>query len=353
MDKDTSDTGILLINLGTPDSTNTSDVRKYLKEFLMDPYVVNAPSFIRAMIVYGFILPTRPKKSAEAYSHIWTDEGSPLLVGSTKLCQALQAELNMTVELAMRYGNPSISDGLHRMKKNGFKHVLVVPLYPQYADSTVTTSIEKVRSELPSDISAEVLPTFFSSDHFIKPWVNQIKKNLPADWDHLLLSYHGIPDKHLKIADQTNSHCLTTKDCCDMQSPAWRTCYKHQVFETSKRIAKALGIPDSKYTVNFQSRLGPVSWLKPYTDKTLEDLPGKGVKRLVLASPAFLVDNLETIEELGMEGRELFEKSGGESLTLIPCLNDNPQWVKGLAAICKDHLDRNRPRELGIVHVSS
>ncbi len=328
--------GILLINLGTPDSTDIADVRRYLGEFLMDPFVLSAPTIIRALIVYGFILPFRPRKSAEAYASIWTDEGSPLLTGSQKLARELASELHAPVALSMRYGNPSIEAGIQDLAAQGVEHVIVVPLYAQHADSTVTTSIRAVEAVLPGTMRHSILPPFYAADEHSQAWGELIKQNLPAQWDHILLSYHGVPEQHLRKADPTKSHCLQTTDCCNVASPAHSTCYRHQVYATSSNIAAHIGLTDDQYSVSFQSRLGPLPWLSPYTDQVLEELPGQGIKHLVVASPAFVVDNLETLEEIGMQGRETFLDAGGESFHLVPCLNSDPLWVSGLAKMCRE-----------------
>lgn len=327
--------GILLINLGTPDSADVADVRRYLGEFLMDPFVLSAPTIIRALIVYGFILPFRPHKSAEAYATIWTDQGSPLLTGSQELADELASELQAPVVLSMRYGNPSIQSGINELAAQGVEHVIVVPLYAQHADSTVTTSLRAVEAALPDTMQHSVLPPFYGADEHSQAWGELIQQHLPEQWDHLLLSYHGLPEQHLRKADPTGNHCLQQENCCYQQSPAHKTCYRHQVYATSSNIAAHIGLGEDQYSVSFQSRLGPLPWLSPYTDKVLEELPGQGVKHLVVASPAFVVDNLETLEEIGIQGRETFLEAGGESFHLVPCLNADPLWVSGLAKLCR------------------
>ena len=328
-------TGFLLINLGTPDSTDVADVRRYLGEFLMDPFVLSAPTLIRALIVYGFILPFRPHKSAEAYASIWTEDGSPLLTGSQNLAREVAAELQAPVALGMRYGQPSIKSGIDELAAQGVAHVVVVPLYAQYADSTVSTSLHAVEKALPKSMRHSILPPFYGAAEHSQAWGELIKRNLPDHWDHLLLSYHGLPEQHLRKADPTKSHCLQQDDCCNTPSPAHSTCYRHQVFATSANIAAHVGLTEDQYSVSFQSRLGPLPWLSPYTDQVLEALPDQGVKHLVVASPAFVVDNLETLEEIGMQGRETFLNAGGETFNLVPCLNSDPLWVRGLADLCR------------------
>lgn len=328
--------GFLLINLGTPKSPSVKDVRQYLGEFLMDRHVLDVPWFLRKIIVSGFILPFRPKSSAEAYGKIWTDEGSPLLVKSQTLADSLEAELDEPVALSMRYGSPSITDGIQALKTRGVDNVCIIPLYPQHADSTITTSIEAAVQALPDGMTSFVMPPFYRAPEHVKAWGEVIREHLPEQWDHLLFSYHGLPERHLTTADPTQKHCLNCDDCCNVPSPAHATCYRHQVFETSKAITEYLGFKDEQYGVSFQSRLGRLPWLTPYTDQVLEELPSKGIKNVAVVCPAFVVDNLETLEEMGMQGHETFMQAGGETFTLIPCINDSPIWVEGLAQLCRD-----------------
>ena len=313
--------GYLLINLGTPASTSVVDVKKYLGEFLMDPYVINAPCIIRRLIVSCFILPFRPKSTAEAYKMIWTEEGSPLLFNTQKLKNHLQGEHNLNIEIAMRYGSPSISDALESFEQQKIKTIHLLPLYPQFCDATVTTSIKEVRRKNIYKANLSVIPAFYASDAFIKSSKTVIKEHFPDDFDHLLFSYHS----------------LNKRDCCSTELEINKNCYRHQCAKTSSLIAKALNINDTSFSTSFQSKLGPVPWLKPSTETALEELAQAGVKKLVVACPSFVADNLETLEEIGERGKKTFIKSGGEELTLIPCLNDHPSWVSGLANILIDH----------------
>jgi ferrochelatase len=340
--------GILLVNLGTPNSTSVADVRRYLGEFLMDRHVIDTPWLIRKLIVSGFILPTRPKRSAHAYAQIWDTAGdgtgSPLLHYSRQLHQALVAQLDMPCELAMRYGSPGITEGVNKLHAAGVEQVLLIALYPQFADSTVGTTIESVEAILPGSMQVQPLAPFYQHPAYIEAQTGLIQKHLPEQWDHLLLSYHGLPERHLTQADPTGSHCLKTVDCCQQPSAAHTTCYRHQVIVTSGLITKTMGIDSSRYSVTFQSRLGRLPWLTPYTDVTLEELPGRGVKKLAVACPAFVADNLETLEEMGISGRKTFLEAGGEEFTLIPCLNDEPDWVAVLAEMCR-HPEQVNPRQ--------
>ena len=330
--------GVVLVNLGTPDSCAVRDVRRYLNEFLMDRHVIDLPWVLRRLIVSGFILPLRPRRSARAYAKIWDaageNTGSPLLAYSRALRARLCDNLAIPCELAMRYGEPTIASALSRLNDQGVSELFVIVLYPQHADSTRTTSIEAVIAQAGAAMAVEVLPPFYDRPAYIEAQAGVIERNLPLHWDHLLLSYHGLPERHLTQADPTGGHCLQSADCCQRQSVAHATCYRHQVLRTSELLMAKLGIDESRYSVSFQSRLGRLPWLTPYTDQTLTQLPQQGVKRLAVACPAFLADNLETLEEIGIAGRQNFLAAGGESLTLIPCLNDDPQWAAVLADWC-------------------
>ena len=326
--------GYLLINLGTPDSPEVKDVRRYLGEFLMDPHVLDVPWALRALIVNAFILPFRPKDSAEAYSKIWTSEGSPLLVKSQALADKLIERLGAPVALSMRYGKPAIADGLQVLHDSGVTQVCIVPLYPHYADSTITTSVNAAMEHMPAGMQGNVITPFYQAPEHTKAWGENIRKHLPERWDHLLFSYHGLPERHLTKADPTDQHCLKQSDCCNVDSVAHKTCYRHQVMVTSQEIARYLDIEEGRHSVSFQSRLGRIPWLTPYTDQVLEQMPSQGIKHVAVACPAFVVDNLETLEEIGMQGEETFLEAGGESFTLIPCINDDDLWVEGLTALC-------------------
>ncbi len=330
--------GVLLVNLGTPESCAVHDVRAYLDEFLMDHRVIDLPWLLRRLIVSGLILPLRPRRSARAYAKIWDaageNTGSPLLAYSKALHARLSETLPMPCELAMRYGQPTIASALSRLKDQAVRELFLIVLYPHHADSTRTTTIEAVTSQTDASMAVEVLPPFYDRPAYIAAQAGVIQRNLPLHWDHLLLSYHGLPERHLTQADPTGGHCLQSADCCQRQSAAHATCYRHQVLRTSQLLMAQLGIDESRYTVSFQSRLGRLPWLMPYTDHTLTELPRQGAKHLAVACPAFLADNLETLEEIGITGRQNFLAAGGESLTLIPCLNDDPQWTAVLADWC-------------------
>ena len=329
--------GILLTNLGTPDSTAVSAVRRYLGEFLMDRHVIDLPWLARGLLVSLAILPFRPRRSAQAYAKIWdasgAGTGSPLLHYSERCRQALQAQVTEPVALAMRYGRPDINSALTALTEAGADEIVLVPMYPQHADSTRSTSIEAVHAELPKGVRLTVVPPFFADERYLAAQAEVIRQHLPAQWDYLLLSYHGLPERHLIKADPTGSHCLQSETCCQTESPAHATCYRHQSLATSARLVQHLNLPEDKVGVSFQSRLGRLPWMTPYTDQELQALPGRGMRRLVIACPAFVADNLETLEEIGMAGRQLFLDAGGEEFTLVPCLNDNPAWINALAEL--------------------
>ena len=323
--------GVLLINLGSPESTKVKDVRKYLDEFLMDERVIDIPYWKRFLLIKGIILNTRPKKSAEAYKKIWWKEGSPLVVISERFHKKIKEKLDIPVALGMRYGSMSIEKSLEELKFQNIDEVSVIPLYPHYAMSSYETVVEKVKEvqqkSFPT-MSLNFLPAFYNNPEYIKVMSNNLKNHLKDfDYDHILFSYHGIPERHILKSDTTNSHCKIDGSCCNIPSKAHETCYRHQCFETTKGMAKTLQLKEGSYSNSFQSRLLKDPWLKPYTDFELERLPQEGIKRLAVITPAFVADCLETLEEIALEGKSEFLKAGGEEYKHIPCLNDNDDWV--------------------------
>lgn len=326
--------GVLLVNLGSPDSTSVKDVKKYLDEFLMDKRVIDTPYLLRAFVVKGIILNTRPKKSAEAYKKIWWKEGSPLIVLSKRLQEKIQNQTTTPIALAMRYGNPNIKKGLEELHNKGVTEVLLIPLYPQFAMATTETIIvlaEKLRKKYFPEMQFSVLPSFYNQPDYITNLATSIKNELKQfNADYLLFSYHGVPERHIKKSDCTQQHCKIDDNCCTTPSKAHNYCYRHQCYETTKQVAELLGLNDSFYSTSFQSRLGNDPWLQPYTDATIDDLAKKGVKNLAVVTPAFVSDCLETLEEIGMEAAHSFKENGGENFISIPCLNDNDDWVATL-----------------------
>lgn len=330
---------VLLVNLGSPDSPSVQDVRTYLGEFLMDGCVLDAPYPIRWSIVHFSILPNRPAQSAEAYEKIWTAKGSPLVAESRMVREQLEARLGMTVELAMRYRNPSIENAVIKLSDAGVEELLLIPLFPHYAMSSFETAVERVKKvlgELAPHIALTVVPPYYDHPAYIRALVGSASDYLKEDYDHLLFSFHGIPERHLRKADPTGGHRVIAKECCDKSSPALATCYRAQCFRTAEEFVQVAAIPEHKHSVAFQSRLGREPWLKPYTDFVLEDLAKSGVKKLAVICPSFVSDCLETLEEIGLRGRETFLQAGGGELTLIPCLNQHPLWLDALETMVGD-----------------
>ena len=323
--------GALLINLGSPDSPDPKDVKRYLGEFLMDERVIDLSKALRTFLVKGIILNTRPKKSAKAYKKIWWEEGSPLIVLSKRLRQSVQKKVTIPVELAMRYGTPSIEEGIKNLVNQGINEIILIPLYPQFAMATTETILvlaEEVRLQNHPQVSFTVLPPFYNHPDYIRVLSESIQENLKGkEWEHLLFSYHGIPERHIRKSDVTKSHCKIDKSCCQTSSKAHQYCYRHQCYETTRQVAEYLELKEGTFSTSFQSRLGLDPWLRPYTDQTVAKFAKKGVKKMAIATPAFVSDCLETLEEIGMEAAEDFEEKGGEKLFVIPCINDRPDWV--------------------------
>lgn len=324
---------VLLVNLGSPDSTEVSAVRRYLREFLMDGRVLDVNWFLRFCIVNFAILPSRPKQSAHAYQSIWTPEGSPLIVISRAVQSALQKRVGVPVAMAMRYQNPSISSAIRELSDKGAKEVLVIPLFPHYAMSSYETAVVRVREvaeELAPGMKLQVQPPYFDQPDYVRALVASAQEALRREYDHLLFSFHGIPERHLLKSDPTGCHCLVQANCCETPGPAHATCYRAQCFKTVAAFVREAGVPPQRYSVSFQSRLGRDPWLKPYTDFELPRLASSGAKRVVVMCPAFVSDCLETLEEIGIRGRESFLEAGGKEFTLVPCLNEHPLWVEAL-----------------------
>lgn len=330
---------VLLVNLGSPDTPATKDVRRYLNQFLMDPYVIQLPWPLRRLIVSLFVLPSRPKSSAEAYRSIWWPEGSPLIVLSERLKQAVQEKLDMPVSLAMRYGNPSIESQLLALAEKGITEVIFFPLYPHFADSTVTTSIEEAKRVIIKhqlNIELHVPNPFYDQPDYIRTLVESSQPYLQQDYDHIVFSYHGLPESHITKLDKSGSHCLKAENCCQTPHEAHAHCYRHQVMRTTQCFALQAGLANNRYSVAFQSRLGRAKWLGPNTEDILKELAASGVRKVLVMCPAFVTDCLETLEEIAIRGEEVFKEAGGESLTLVPCLNDHPDWVDVLANWCRN-----------------
>ncbi len=323
--------GILLVNLGSPDSPTPKDVKKYLGEFLMDERVIDIPLLARTALVKGIILKTRPKASAAAYKKIWWDEGSPLIVISERLQNKVQENVNVPVALAMRYGSMTIKKGLQELVDKGVDKVLLFPLYPQFAmatTETITVLAEKLRQEHFPGLKIESVPAFYNKPDYIEVLSNSIKQHLDGvPFDHLLFSYHGVPERHIKKSDITKSHCKIDGSCCSRPSKAHEFCYRHQCLEVTRLVGEKLQLKEGTFSTSFQSRLGFDPWLQPYTDRTIERMAKQGIKNMAIVTPAFVSDCLETLEEIAMEGQEIFHEMGGNTFTTIPCLNDDAEWV--------------------------
>ncbi len=328
--------GVLIVNLGTPDSPSVADVRKYLNEFLMDGRVIDIPPLSRALLVKGIIVPFRGPKSAKTYQKIWTENGSPLMYYGARVAERLQDNLghDYHVELAMRYQNPSIESALQKLQQAGVSSIRVIALFPQYASATTGSVHEKVMEFVRTwqtipDIS--FVNSFCDDDLMIRVFAENGRKYRPESFDHILFSFHGLPQRQLKKADITGKYCLQSKDCCATLTPANQFCYSAQSYHTAKLIAKELNIPAEKFTVTFQSRLGRDPWAQPYTSEVIHELARKGARRILVFCPAFVADCLETIYEIGQEYDEEFRELGGEKIQLVESLNDDPLWIEALA----------------------
>ena len=340
MTKKKSMKGVLLVNLGSPESPTPKDVKPYLDEFLMDKYVIDVPFLLRALLVRGIILQTRPKKSAAAYAKIWTKDGSPLIVFSKKMHEKVQQQVDIPVALSMRYGTMTIHKGLQELKDKGVSEVMLLPLYPQHAMASTVTILElaeELRKKYFPEMKFAIVPAFYNKPDYIKALANSMKKYLDTfEYDHLLFSYHGIPERHIRKTDVTKSHCKIDGSCCNTPSPAHEFCYRHQCYETTKQVVELLNIPNDKYSQTFQSRLAGDKWLTPYTDVEVNKMPERGIKKLAVVTPAFVSDCLETLEEIAMEANHQFKENGGEEFLAIPCMNDGDEWCGVVADWIKD-----------------
>ena len=320
--------GLLLLNIGSPDAPTISSVRRYLRVFLSDPRVIDLPVLLRLLLVYCFILPFRPRRSAEAYHAVWTPEGSPLMRYSERMCQSLQTALGpqYTVVLGMRYGKPSIQSALDAL--SACDRITVWPLYPQYSSAATGSYIEAVLKGIASKPifpSMNVIRDFYKHPAYIKAQAAEIAPYIHTH-DSILFSYHGLPENHL-LKEGCNPVC--TKAC--RPEGGARGCYRAQCLETTASLTHALKI--TEYSTSFQSRLGRTPWIKPYTDIVLVELAARGIKRLAVVCPSFVTDCLETLEEIGMRAKEQWLSLGGETFTLIPCMNDNERWIDAMKAI--------------------
>jgi protoporphyrin/coproporphyrin ferrochelatase len=324
--------GVLLVNLGTPDSTKTSDVRRYLREFLMDGRVIDIPGIPRWMLVNLIIAPLRGPKSAGEYRKLWTDRGSPLLFHTQdlkdKLVQKLDSDKYL-VSIAMRYQNPSIEKGLQELMNAKVKKIIVVPLFPQYASATNGSVIDKVMEisrtwQIIPEIS--FISNFLEHPLFVEAWAELGRDMMDKfDYEKFVFSYHGLPERQIRKGS-VDSYCKLGS-CCNKYGPKNQFCYRAQCFQTTRLVAEKLGIPEEKTLTCFQSRLGKDPWIQPYTEDVIHDLAKEGVKKVLVFSPAFVADCLETTIEVGQEYKEEFEELGGEKWDLVPSLNSRDTWV--------------------------
>lgn len=334
--------GVLLVNLGTPDSPSTADVRKYLNEFLMDERVIDVNPVLRTLLVKGLIVPFRSPKSAKLYQKIWSDEtGSPLLHYSKLQHQALQQRLGdeYQVELAMRYQSPSIESALQRLKDALVSEIKVIPLFPQYASASTGSVYEKVMrlvKDWQTTPNISFINSFHDNDLMIQTFANNAQKYQPETYDHILFSFHGLPQRQLIKCDHTNSYCLKVDGCCNTLNDTNKFCYSAQSYNTARLIAEKLNIPKEKYTVCFQSRLGNDPWVQPYTSEIIAKMANEGKKRLLVFCPAFVADCLETIYEVTEEYGAEFRELGGEHVQLVESLNDAPMFIDALEALVKN-----------------
>ena len=335
--------GVLLINVGTPDEPTVASVRTYLREFLLDPDVIDIPAPLRHLLVRGIILRTRPRKIAPLYQKIWMKDGSPLRVYSKRVTENLRY-LNHEIdfEFAMRYGNPSIRSGLETLQQRGVTELLLLPMFPHYAQATTESSLKHAYKQLElMKWSPKILEMghFETAEEFIIPLTESIRPHLTDD-THLLFSYHGLPISHVKRIDSTKKHCQIIDQCCTVKCEANQLCYGHHCYKTTIAVVERLGLPPERWSLSYQSRLGPVKWLEPSTTQMVENLVKKGIKNLAIVAPAFLADGLETLEELDIGIREEFMEHGGLELKVINCLNDDQQWVQGLEQLISKEFER-------------
>ena len=332
--------GVLLVNLGTPDSTSVKDVRKYLDQFLMDERVIDVPAPLRFLLVKGIIVPFRSPKTAKLYREIWDENGSPLFHYSKIQAAMLQEKLGdeYHVELAMRYQNPSVASALQKLKDGLVDSIKVIPMFPQYASASSGSVLQLVMemvSKWQTIPAISFVNSFHNNAQMIEIFADNATKYQPKTFDHILFSFHGLPQRHLRKGDHTENHCLKNADCCQTITEANKFCYSAQCHDTARLIAAKMGINREEYTVCFQSRLGKDPWVQPYTTDVLKKMAADGNKKLLVFSPAFVADCLETLYEITFEYQEEFEELGGEKIQLVESLNDDPRFIEALAEMVK------------------
>ncbi|MFP5332662.1 MAG: ferrochelatase [Acidimicrobiia bacterium] len=333
--------GVLLLQLGTPDSTEIPDVRKYLREFLSDPRVLDIPAPARWLLLNAVILPFRPKRSAEAYEKVWTDQGSPLIIHTEELATRLQAVLGdgYVVAYGMRYQSPSIASAIERLAQAGCRQIVLLPQFPQYASASGGSAVQMALEVIGSRWNVPEVRTvgsFFDHPGFLDA-AAEIARPLLAEFapDHVVFSYHGLPEKQIRKSDVSGDWCLENSWCCDSMNEKNAFCYRAQCFATTRGLVSRLGLDGDTTSTTFQSRLAGQKWIEPYTDKMLPKLFDAGVRRLAVLTPSFTADCLETIEEIGIRGRKQWEELGGEAFLLVPCVNADDRWVHAVAEMAR------------------
>ncbi len=355
--EDTRKKAIILMNLGSPDSTEVKDVAKYLREFLMDERVIDVPYLLRLLLIKGIVVPFRAPKSAHAYESIWTDEGSPFIVLTKQLQNAVQPHFDMPVEIAMRYGNPTPEIAYENLLKQvpDLEEVILFPLYPHYAMSSYETAVEymkEIHQKKKYRFSLSVVEPFYNDDEYINALSQSIKPFTDQPFDKILFSFHGIPERHVRKTDPTGRHCLTVADCCHVASPAHEFCYRHQTLVTAELVSKELSSRKRNGNKRFNRGLGATNGCCLIPPCGLPSCPTKALKICWWFVPAFISDCLETLEEMAVEGKDIFLNAGGESFTAIPCLNINPLWVNALVSLVKNKVSHNCQPATGIQPVS-
>jgi ferrochelatase len=337
-----SPTGVLLLQLGTPDSTEVSDVRKYLREFLSDPRVLDIPTPARWLLLNAVILPFRPKRSAEAYEKVWTDAGSPLIVYTEALVAKLQSVLGdgYRVIYGMRYQSPSIASAVGELERAGCRRIVLIPQFPQYASASGGSAVQLALEVIGARWNVPEVQTvgpFYDNPGFLEAAAGIARPLVESfDPDHVIFSYHGLPEKQIRKSDSSGNWCLENSWCCDSMNEKNAYCYRAQCFATTRGLIALLDLDEGSTSTTFQSRLAGQKWIEPYTDKALPELYAAGVRRLAVLTPSFTADCLETIEEIGIRGRRQWEMLGGEDFLLIPCVNTDDRWVSAVADLARN-----------------
>ncbi|MBX2907475.1 MAG: ferrochelatase [Taibaiella sp.] len=330
--------GIILMNLGSPDSTSVSDVRRYLNEFLMDERVIDSPWLVRTLLVKGIITPFRAPKSAEAYESIWTKNGSPLVHITSELSERVAERTGLPTVMAMRYGTPTMETAYKQLLEIApdVEDVVLLPLYPHYAMSSYETAVEHAKTYHKKGgyrFKISFVPPFYDHPAFIDALAESMRPAVSGNPAHILFSYHSIPERHIQKSDVTGTHCLKSADCCSANSEAHKYCYRHQCYVTTKLVAEKLGLPKERYSVSFQSKLGRSAWLTPATTARMNEMPAEGTKDLIVVCPSFVSDCLETLEEIAIREKENFMNAGGNTYQYIPCMNTDPVWVDAVVSL--------------------